>query len=449
MDFAQHVGLGWGSDWRGILFRQTYPQLADVIAKTRKWIPRIFPRARFNEQSTTWKWPDGEELLLRHMKVSSDYNKYHGHEYPWIGWEELTTWPSGDCYHVMKSTNRSSREGIPRKYRATCNPYGSGHNWVKAHFVDPSPAGVPFVAERSNIVAIAAEFGLEVEASDNLQTVTIHGHYSENRTLMKAQADYPAVIAASASNPEQAKAWLNDDWDVVAGGMFDDVWNRKRHVLPTFTVPKSWRIDRSYDWGSTRPFSVGWWAEANGESVLIPDNNGGTRRFCPPRGSLVRIAEWYGWDGKTPNVGLKLTDTTIGKGIVERERQLGIFGRVTPGPADSSIFSADPGHTSPADAMAKEGAVFIEADKSPGSRKRGWEAGRRMLEESAKERPEGPGVWIMDRCLQFIRTVPTLPRDDKDPDDVDTDSEDHTADEWRYRMLAKKVGAWGSSTFKA
>jgi hypothetical protein len=434
MDFAQHVGEGWGPDWRGVLFRQEYKPLSEVVKKSEKWFRRIFPRARFLRSPGEFKWvfPDGEELLLRAFARPADYWDYHGHEYPWIAWEELTAWSGGECYHLMKSCNRSPRLGMPRKYRATCNPYGPGHNWVKAYFIDPAPAGVPFVADRSSAAAVAAEYGVEVESNEALQTVALHGHYRENRALMEAQPDYPLFIAAAAANPEQAKAWLKDDWDIVAGGIVDDLWDRARHVLPPFVVPSTWRIDRAYDWGSTRPFSVGWWAEANGEAVQLADG----RTFAPPRGSLIRIAEWYGWDGKTPNVGLKMTDAAIGREIVAREKALGFGMRVQAGPADSSIFDKLPGKTSPADEMASHGAKFVAADKSPGSRRRGAEAIRRLLTESAKDRPEGPGLWIVEGCRQWIRTVPTLPRSDADPDDVDTDAEDHTWDETRYRCMA-------------
>lgn len=438
MDFARDIGQGWGSDWRGVLFRHEYKPLAEVVKKSEKWFHRIFPRARFlrSQGEFKWVWPDGEELLLRAFKRPSDYWDYHGHEYPWVGWEEITAWPTGECYHVMKSCNRSSRPGIPRRYRATCNPYGPGHNWVRAYFIDPAPAGVPFTADRSNVAILAAEYGIEVPDGSALHTVTLHGHYSENAALMAAQPDYPAVIAAAAGNPEQAKAWLSDDWDIVSGGMFDDLWDRKRHVIPQFTPPAEWRLYRTFDWGSTKPFSVGWWAEANGEPAII---EGGV--FCPPRGSRIRFAEWYGWDGRTPNVGLKMTDAAIGKGIVEREKAMGDQRRIRPGPADPSIFSADPGQTSPADSMRAQGARFVPADNSAGSRKRGWEAMRRMFAEAAKDRPEGPGLWVTANCRQFVRTIPTLPRSEKDPDDVDTDAEDHIGDETRYALGAVRRDA--------
>ena len=49
-----------------------------------------------------------------------------------------------------------------------------------------------------------------------------------------------------------------------------------------------------------------------------------------------------------------------------------------------------------------------------------------------------PGMFILETCDQFLRTVPVLPRDDKDLDDVDTDAEDHIGDEVRYRLREKR-----------
>jgi hypothetical protein len=436
MDFASEVGKGWGPDWRGVLFRHEYKPLGEIVKKTEKFFYRMFEGARFLRSQSEYKWvfKDGEELLLRAFKSPSDYWDYHGHEYPWIGWEEITAWPSLDSYHLMKSCNRSSRKGIPLRYRSTCNPYGPGHNQVKAYFIDPAPESTPFIAERTDVDLLLAEYGVEVDAAPRY-TITIHGHYSENRALMEAQPDYPAFIAAAAENPEMAKAWLTDNWDIVSGGMFDDLWTRERHILPQFQVPDLWTIFRAFDWGATKPFSVGWWARANGESTLLPDG----RVFCPPRSSLIRVGEWYGWDGKTPNRGIKMADKDIGKGIVLREKEMGIAGRVLPGPADSSIFTADPGKVAPSEDLAAMGAKFIPAEKGPGSRIRGWSVMRGMLEESAKDRPEEPGMWVMENCRQFIRTIPTIPRDDKNLDDVDTDAEDHIADETRYAMGMPEV----------
>ena len=420
MDYAQHVGKGYGAHWRGVLFRRSYKALGELVTKSRRWFSRIFPQAKFYEsaQEYRWSWPDGEELLFRHIKRESEYwDDYHGHEYPWIGWDELTSWPDLKLYHMLKSCNRSSRKEMPRRYRATANPYGPGHNHVKAYFIDPAPPGV------------------EVTSEDGLKRVRIRGHWSENTILLEAEPDYPQKIMAAAANPEQAKAWLDGNWDIVAGGMLDDLWSPGVHIIrQPFDVPSSWRIDRAFDWGSAKPFSYGLWAESDGTVAMRPD---GTSLFFP-RGSLIRVHEWYGWDGKNPNTGMRMTDPDIGRGIVEREKQWSLYSRTRPGPADPSIFNKDAANKSIAAVLKAQGAEFVPGDNRAGSRKQGWAAIRRMLLASRENRPEEPGLWVMEHCRQWIRTVPTLPRSDRDLDDVDTEAEDHTGDETRYRVLAPR-----------
>ena len=96
--------------------------------------------------------------------------------------------------------------------------------------------------------------------------------------------------------------------------------------------------------------------------------------------------------------------------------------------------------------MALEGIKWHPANKGPGSRKTGWEKIRTVMAATQKHPMENPGIIIFDTCRQFIRTVPTLLRDEKQPDDIDTNTEDHIADETRYRLTTKipKAGdaAW-------
>lgn len=421
MDFAQHCGKGYGREWRGILFRQTYPQLVDLINKTLKWFPMIFPQAKYNKADHTWSWPDGEELLLRHMKAPSDYWNYHGHAYPWIGFEELTNWHEPTCYLSMMSCSRSTLPGMPRKFRATTNPYGPGHNWVKRRFRLPQ--------SRGRVIRDSYRDG-DLEPP----RVAIHGNIHENRILLHADPDYIMRIRAAARNPAELAAWIHGSWDVTSGGMFDDIWDSERHILPVIPldkIPKGWRIDRSFDWGSSKPFSVGWWAESNGEPF---SHNGIT--YGRVRGDLIRIAEWYGWNGNR-NEGVRMLASDVASGIKDREDDWGLTGRVKPGPADTSIYDEENGVSIARDMEAKK-CSWERADKSPGSRKQGWEAIRKRLRGALPPKAGGPreepGLFVLASCLQFIETVPSIPRDERDPDDVNTTSEDHIADETRYRV---------------
>ena len=284
MSFAQHVGRGFGRSWRGILFRQTYPQLADVVAKAERWFRRIFPRARFNLGKMYWEFPDGEVLFFRHMRKREDYGNYHGHEYQWVGWEELSNWATDDCFKLMFSTLRSSNPDVPRLVRGTTNPYGVGHNWIKDRYR---------LAGQWNRTIVITD-AVDLEGRPEPVRAALHGHIDENTILLESDPTYKDRIAASAANEAQAKAWLNGDWDVVAGGMFDDVWNARWNIVPDFAVPPTWRIDRGLDWGSSRPFSVGWYATSDGSDLHLSDG----RTIATVRGDVFRLREWYGWTGR-------------------------------------------------------------------------------------------------------------------------------------------------------
>jgi hypothetical protein len=425
-DFCQHVGQGFGAAWRGILFRATYPELADVVAKSKAWFGLWFPGAKFNESEYVWSFPGGEQLLLRHMAKPDDYKKYHGHAYPWIGWEELTNWATSDCFKLMFSCCRSSTPGMPRKVRATTNPYGKGHNWVKERYQLPHMRGKV------------------IRTEGEPDRIALHGNIVENRILLDADPGYIDRIRAAAANPQQVEAWINGSWDITSGGMFDDLWKNSVHTVPRFLVPRSWAVDRSFDWGESKPFSVGWWAESDGTELLLP----GGGKIYTVRGDLFRIGEWYGCRKGEENKGLRMLATDIAEGIKLREMSMGLAGRVKPGPADSSIFDEENGMCIAKD-MAKRGVKWEKADKGPGSRKQGWQqirkrlSGAANLDEEGKRRlgrpREAPGLFVVgEACPNFMRTVPHITRDDKDLDDVDTQVEDHIADETRYRVRFKR-----------
>lgn len=437
-DFAQDVGK-FGKSWRGALFRRTYPELADVVAKTEQWFPLIFPDAEFNRARMQWEWPGGEVLMFRHLKVPEQYWSYHGHEIPWIAFEELTNWASDECFRMMQACVRSSDARVPRKVRATTNSYGIGHSWIKERY---RLAGQWW---RTVVVDDAKD----AQGRPEPKRCAIFGRLEENRVLMEADPDYRSRMGAAARSAEMRKAWLLGSWDIVAGGMFSDVWDPATNLVPPFAVPSTWKIDRAFDWGSARPFSVLWFARSDGSDLALP--NGRVRSTV--RGDLFVVREWYGWTGK-PNEGLRMLAGDVAAGIVERElawgwREVGGRSRVSSGVADSMIFSTESGASIAVQmnrpvrvgGMMHDGIHWLAADKRPGSRKQGWEIMRGALRAARPAQPgmprELPGLFVVgEHCPQLVRTMLAVPRDEKDPDDVDTDAEDHACDAARYRMLA-------------
>lgn len=436
-DFGLDVGRGFGPAWRGIIFRKTYKQLGDLIAKSKNLFYAIFPEARFigSESQLKWVWPTGEELLFRVFKQPSDYDNYHGHEYSWIGWDELTRWPDLIGYKRMFSCCRSTHPGVPDgmggvckvpvRVRATTNPYGVGHNAVMTRFRLP----------HGRFEVIRGEIDPDTGKVEPPR-VAIFGRLSENKFLLASDPDYSAKIAAAARNESEKRAWLFGDWDITAGGMFDDIWQSRYHVVPEFEVPSSWLLDRSFDWGSSAPFSVLWWAESDGTDLTFADG----RRMSTVRGDLFLRNEWYGCIPGRLSEGLRMTAGEVAKGIQERETVLFPNRIPMPGPADSSIFDVENGHSVASD-MASYGVRWDAANKGPGSRMNGWERLREMLKSAipnGKPR-EKPGLFVCKCCNDFIETFPVLPRSEKNRDDADTDAIDHSADAARYRAYQQRA----------
>jgi hypothetical protein len=344
--------------------------------------------------------------------------------------DELTQW-ARKMYAFLRGRVRLGGLKIPEQFAGMfpriisgANPGGVGHNWVKADFID--------IAEPLALTRVKKEDG-------GMLRQYVPAKLKDNPTLVQNDPNYEDRLSGLGSEA-LVKAMKDGDWNIVAGGALDDVWS-ERIIIPRFQVPYSWSLDRSFDWGSARPFSVCWWAEADGTEATM--SNG--VRWAPPPGSLIMCAEWYG--AKAPNEGVKMSATDVAIGIREREAELlerdWIVRHPNPGPADNQIKNvANPDTPTIADDMAGEGVNWEDSDKSPGSRRIGLELVRSRIREAAKPMPEKPGLFIMAHCRQAIVQLPVLPRDERNPEDVDTASEDHIYDSVRYRVLAAKQGTW-------
>jgi hypothetical protein len=50
-----------------------------------------------------------------------------------------------------------------------------------------------------------------------------------------------------------------------------------------------------------------------------------------------------------------------------------------------------------------------------------------------------PQLYVFSKCKAFIRTIPLLQYDEHKPEDLDTDGEDHVADEVRYFCMSRPI----------
>jgi hypothetical protein len=473
--FRRYVGIGYGSFWRGIILDIEYKHLADIIAQSKRFFYAFKDGARFLSSASElrWVWPSGEELLFRVGADEEDYWKYHGQEYPFIGFNELTKQHSSKLYESMFSCNRSSfrpedfplEDGsllppIPLIFFSTTNPFGVGHTWVKKRFIEPVKRG-------SVLRTVQTVFNPQTQQEEEITMtrVAIHGSWRENKYL---SPQYIATLM-NIKDPNKRKAWLEGSWDITSGGRFDHLWRESTHVIKPFKIPQRWKVDRSHDWGESKPFANLWWAESDGSSVEI---NG--KWLTYPKGTLFLIAEWYGCDVDELNTGLNMSSTDVAKGVKWIDNALtggiaekpdclkrgqanitvGLVNSVVAGVADSSIYNTGDNEQSIATKMEKQGVKWLSANKTAGSRVNGAALFCDMLESALKAEdsesgmPEEPAFYVFENVRGWISRVPILPRDTVNMDDVDTKAEDHDWDATRYRALAIARGTATVTTLR-
>lgn len=402
----------YGENAIGIFFRRKLVQLSEVIARTKQIFPKI--GARYNEQKKEWIMANGARLKFAYLEHDSDAEEYQGHNYTRIYIEEATNFPSPVPINKLRACLRSGA-GVPVGMRLTGNPGGAGHNWVKARYIDPAPEGYKIIKETTRI---PTEDGGWKTVS--LSRVFIPSKVGDNQLLMKNDPTYILRLRQSGSEA-LVRAWLEGDWSIIDGAFFSE-FSEEKHIIPAIEWKKCGMANnpqllrfRAFDWGSAKPFSVGWYA--------MTDRDYEIGRFFVQKGALVKYREWYGASGI--NTGLKMTADKVAEGILNREAGE----RIRYGVADPAIFIRD-GGMSIAETMAIVGCGWRRADNR---RQSGWEVMRQRLLDK-----EGhPMLFFLDCCEDTIRTIPTLQHDEHDMEDLDTEGEDHAADETRYAIMSR------------
>lgn len=387
----------YASNAIGLMIRRTRVELLETFERARVIYSKIGAEFTGNPARVTMR--NGARLTFAYLEHDADADRYMGQSLTRVYIEECGNFPSYAPIAKLMACLRSGA-GVPVGMRLTGNPGGAGHQWVKQRFIDPAPQGWRKITD----------------ATSGLQRIFIPSSVQDNRHL---GPDYVQRLRAVGS-PELVKAWLDGNWDVVAGAFFPE-WSPARHVIAPRALPEHWMRFRSFDWGSARPFSCGWWAVSDGS---LPDI---------ARGALVRYREWYGMKPDAPNIGLRMTAEAIAAGIKQREAD--DPGTLT-GVADPAMWAED-GGPSLAQRFAASGVVFRQADNKRVARMGaigGWDQLRARLIGDGDGRP---GLLLFSTCTDLIRTLPAMQHDAGRAEDIDTEAEDHAVDECRYACMSR------------
>lgn len=409
----------YGEGFNAVFFRKELPMLDDAIERSHQIYKPL--GGVWHEQKKTWRFPSGGRLRFRPLERVSDAEKYQGQNITDACVEEAGNYPDPKPIDRLNGVLRSVR-GVPTQLILTGNPGGPGQHWIKNRYIDPAPGGMRVLIRRLP------------NGSDH-RHVFIPSKLQNNKLLTLNDPDYINRLYLVGSEA-LVKAWLEGDWNAIEGAFFD-CWSQKM-VLEPFSIPDGWTRFKSLDWGSARPFSIGWWA-------IVTDDYQLEQGYIP-RGALIRYREWYG--ASEPNTGLKLTAEQVGEGIAKRSRKDPI---IRYGVADPAAFTADGGPSimerlgkeekkKLLELAGKKACYWRHADNkrvASAGHIGGWDQMRqRMIGEDGV-----PMIYVFNTCADSIRTIPTLQHDDAKPEDLDTDSEDHAADEWRYACMSRPMPA--------
>lgn len=400
----------------GLLIRRTMDELRDLIRESLILYKKWDKRAKFNAQTSTWTFPSGARLWMSYLDRDSDVEKYRGQAYSWIGIDELTHYATPYAWDFLRSRLRTTAKDLPLCMRATTNPGGPGHGWVKKAFIDPAPPNTSFIPRDFETGKPLVFPTGHAKAGQPLFTRKFIPAKLKDNPYLYDDGQYEASLLSL--NEHQRRQLLNGDWTIADGAAFPE-FSREVHTCAPFDIPHEWRRFRSCDYGYSSFAAVLWFA------------------IDPVWDRLIVYRELY----VTKHTGAQLAARI--REIEEENREYISYGIL-----DSSVFHQR-GNSGPAisEEMAAEGVRFRPSDRGAGSRV----AGRNRLHELLRidDLTGQGGIIIFNNCRQLIADLEVIPTDPKGGDDIDDRFvSDHTYDALRYGIMSRPkpyglVNEWG------
>lgn len=390
-------------NYAGILFRRTNDELRELIWKSQEIYPRAFPGAKWQEKKSQWVFPSGARLWLTYLERDEDVLRYQGQAFSWIGFDEITQYPTPFAFDYMRSRLRSTDPSLPLSIRATTNPGGPGHGWVKRMFIDPSPPNTAFPAKDINTGEDLIYPPTHEKAGQPLFYRRFIPASLYDNPYLSNDGAYEANLLAL---PEmQRRQLLEGDWAIADGAAFPE-FRPNVHVVEPFDIPDTWRRFRSCDYGYSSFSAVHWFA------------------IDPAYETLVVYRELY---------VSKHTGKDLAKAVLAEERGE----RIDYGVLDSSCWHQR-GQVGPsiAEEMIAMGCRWRPSDRTNGARINGKNRFHEVLK--VDEGTGRPGIMFFNNCRQIIADLPVIPADPRGGEDINPKyASDHAYDSVRYGIMSR------------
>lgn len=384
--------------FRGLMIRKAMQDLRDLIKRAKELYPLAFPGCRWKDQEKLFVFPSGATIEFGYCDHEDDVARYHGQEYSWLGIDELTQITKEEIYEKLIACVRKSGSG-KNHVRCTTNPNGPGKAWVKKRFIDKGPMGKSIILRTY------------IEKLDKTIITTrkwIHGTVFDNPKVVAENPEYIAMLQ-NIDNEVLRKQWLEGDWDSADGLAFDE-FERKTHVIEPFKIPDAWYKFRACDWGFKTKAVCLWFAvDFDGNIYVYREFTAGG---LTPRGKM--LAKHFG------------------QAILQIEADN--LEKVRYGVLDASAWSMR-GENAPPPAEDMPGCYWRPSDRTKHSRI----TGKLQVHNYLQKNPESgkPTVFFFNTCTDLISCIASLPNDSNNPEDVDSDADDHAYDALRYGLMSR------------
>lgn len=422
------------------IFRRTYPDLMANHMNGSSSFPELLApfvttgQCKINLSRNEIEWSNGSKIHLCHCQHEKDVIKYQGAEIHVLLPDELTHFTEFQ-YRFLRNRVRLGGLKVPDKWRGrlplivgATNPGSVGHQWVKSSFVNNA---APFEVKRV------------ADSEGGMLRQYIPAKLQDNPTLTANDPGYVKRLEGL-GNEALVRAMRDGDWDIVAGAAFEKL-SRNKHMIRSFEMPKHWTKFTSMDWGTARPYSIGWYCVSDDDLILKAREDWPERLI--PKGSIIRYRELYGFGGQS-NTGTREESWEVARKMVSLEKEVVDY-RI----ADSAMWAE---HDGPSAAenfqnelvklqrqMLKDGYKIppgekispCAMEKSKKDRKANYLEFRNRL---ANAYDDLPSLYVTANCEHFWRTVPDLQLDERDPEKGwDPEQEDHVADEVAYAIVSR------------
>jgi hypothetical protein len=403
-DPMRYFGNG---NFNGIILRRTNDELREIVWKTQELYPQAYPGAKWAEKKSQWTFPSGARIWLTYLDRPEDVLRYQGQAFSYVAFDELTQHPTSFAFDYMRSRLRTTDQSLPTFMRATTNPGGPGHGWVKRMFIDPAPENRAFDATDLDTGKTLVYPDSHERAGEPLFTRRFIPASLYDNPYLTADGSYEANLLSLPEN--QRRQLLEGDWAVADGAAFPE-FKQSTHVVEPFDIPPEWRRFRSCDYGYSSFSAVHWFA------------------IDPSYETLYVYRELYLSKHTGKDLGAAVLDAEQGDSV-----QYGVL--------DSSCWH-NRGQIGPsiAEEMINMGCRWRPSDRTAGARV----AGKNQFHQRLKIDDETgePGIKFFNTCRQIIADLPVIPSDPRGSDDIDPRyATDHAYDSVRYGIMSRPRAA--------